>query len=78
MKNWKTTLGGWVFGLYPAITALSAAYTAGYFTDLTGWKLAFGIAVIVGGVFLKDPKAKQGIADDPNNDDLVGGRPDER
>lgn len=38
-KNWKTTLAGLVAGLPFAIDAIVQAYTAGYFTDKTGWQL---------------------------------------
>lgn len=47
MKNWKTTLAGLIGALPFAIDALVQAYTAGYFTDKTGWQLFGAIAVIV-------------------------------
>jgi hypothetical protein len=46
MKNWKTTVAGLVAGLPFAIDAILQAYTAGYFTDKTGWQLFGAIAVI--------------------------------
>lgn len=44
MKNWKTTLAGLVAGLPFAIDAIVQAYTAGYFTDKTGWQLFGAVA----------------------------------
>jgi len=54
MKNWKTTLAGLVTGLPFAIDAIIQAYTAGYFTDKTGWQLFGAIAVIVITNLVKD------------------------
>ena len=54
MKNWKTTLAGLVAGLPFAIDAIVQAYTAGYFTDKTGWPLFGAIAVIVVTSLVKD------------------------
>ena len=68
MKNWKTTLAGIIAGLPFAIDAIMQAYTAGYFTDKTGWQLVASIAFILLGAILKDkPKNQQNI---------IGGRPD--
>ena len=53
-KNWKTTLAGLVAGLPFAIDAIVQAYTAGYFTDKTGWQLFGAIAVIVVTSLVKD------------------------
>lgn len=53
-KNWKTTLAGLVAGLPFAIDAILQAYTAGYFTDKTGWQLFGAIAVIVITNLMKD------------------------
>lgn len=58
MKNWKTTLAGWLVGLPLVTDALIQAYTAGYFTDKTGWQLAASVAFIVLGVVLKDKPKK--------------------
>lgn len=47
MKNYKTTLAGLVGALPFAIDALVQAYTAGFFTDKTGWQLFGALAVIL-------------------------------
>jgi len=54
MKNWRTTLAGLATGLPFAIDAIIQAYTAGYFTDKTGWQLFGAIAVIVITALVKD------------------------
>ncbi len=54
MKNWKTTLAGLVAGLPFAVDAIVQAYTAGYFTDKTGFQLFGAIAVIVITNLVKD------------------------
>lgn len=71
MRNWKTTLAGLVAGLPVAIDAILQAYTAGYFTDKSGWQLAASIAFIVLGAVLKD-KPNQEIQK------IIGGRPNDR
>lgn len=58
MKNWKTTLAGLVAGLPVAIDAILQAYTAGYFTDKSGWQLAASLAFIVLGTVLRDKPKK--------------------
>lgn len=72
MKDWRTTLTGLLTGLPFAIDSLIQAYTAGYFTDKTGWTLFGSLAWILVTALVKDSK---------KNDEtkpLVGGRPDER
>lgn len=54
MKNWRTTLAGLVAGLPFAIDAIVQAYTAGYFTDKTGWQLFGAVAVLVITALVKD------------------------
>lgn len=61
MKNWKTTLAGLIAGLPFAIDALLQAYTAGYFTDKTGWQLAASVAFILLGKILKDKKGNDSV-----------------
>ncbi|HJS00721.1 MAG TPA: hypothetical protein VJ780_07295 [Flavobacterium sp.] len=56
MKNWKTTLAGLIAGLPVAIDAIIQAYTAGYFTDKSGWQLVASLAFIVLGAVLRDKK----------------------
>ena len=57
MKNdWKTTLAGLVTGLPFAIDSLLQAYTAGYFTDKTGWTLFGSLAWILVTALVKDSK----------------------
>jgi len=56
MKNWRTTLTGILLSVPFAAQSLIEAYTAGYFTDKTGWQLGLSIAVIVIATILKDPK----------------------
>lgn len=68
MKNWKTTLAGIIAGLPFAIDAIMQAYTAGYFTDKTGWQLVASIAFILLGAILKDKPQ--------NQQSIIGGRPD--
>jgi len=70
MKDWRTTLAGLVTGLPFAINALMEAYTAGYFTDKTGWTLFGSLAWILVTALVKDSKSKeQGIlgTDRPND-----------
>ena len=54
MKNWRTTIAGFVLAIYPIYDALLQAYTAGYFTDKTGGQLWLGIGFIIFGVLAKD------------------------
>lgn len=54
MKSWKTTLAGLVAGLPAAIDALIQAYNSGAFTGKTGTELAFGIGVVLMGLYAKD------------------------
>jgi len=61
MRNWKTTLAGLIAGIPFAVDALLQAYTAGYFTDKTGWQLAASIAFILLGKVLKDKKQDEEI-----------------
>lgn len=70
MKNWKTTLAGILAGLPIAIDAIMQAYTAGYFTDKSGWQLAFSISFIILGAVLKDKPI--------NTQKIIGGRPNEK
>jgi len=58
MKNWKTTLAGLITGLPVAIDAIVQAYTAGYFTDKSGWQLAASLTIIVLGAVLRDKKVE--------------------
>lgn len=60
MKNWKTTLLGFLTGFPFAIDAVIQAFTQGYFTDKSGWQLAASLAFVVLGAVLKDkPKDKK-------------------
>jgi MFS family permease len=54
MRNWRTTIAGFVLSVYPIVDAVMQAYTAGYFTDKTGSQLWMGIGFIVLGVLAKD------------------------
>ena len=54
MRNWKTTLAGLATGLPFLIDALMQAYTAGYFTDKSGWQLFGSIAWIIIAKLAKD------------------------
>jgi len=56
MKDWRTTLAGLVTGLPFAIDSLLQAYTAGYFTDKTGWTLFGSLAWILVTALVKDSK----------------------
>lgn len=58
MKDWKTTLAGILTALPFLIDALITAYNAGFFENKTGFQLAIGIAIVVLGVIMKDPKMK--------------------
>jgi len=72
-KDWRTTLAGLLTGLPFVIDSLLQAYTAGYFTDKTGWTLFGSLAWILVTALVKDSKK-----DDAEPKPLVGGRPDER
>jgi len=72
MKNWKTTLAGLVAGVPFAVDAIITAYTAGYFTDKSGWQLFGAIAVILITALAKDHDVSG------YNKKLIGGRPDDR
>ena len=63
MKDWRTTLAGLLTGLPFAIDAIMQAYTAGYFTDKTGWTLFGSLAWILMTALVKDSKKNdaQGI-----------------
>jgi len=56
MKDWRTTLAGLLTGLPFAIDSLLQAYTAGYFTDKTGWTLFGSLAWILVTALVKDSK----------------------
>lgn len=76
MKNWKTTITGFIIGLIPAIDALITAYNSGYFTEKTGYQLIIGIGIIVFGVLTKDHNVTGGNvvqADAPADPPIGGG-----
>jgi len=54
MKNWKTSLAGWLTGLSVAADAVLQAYSAGAFTGKSGLQLAAAIGIILLGVYSKD------------------------
>jgi len=54
MKNWRTTLAGFIVSAPFMIDALIQAYTAGYFTDKTGWQLFASVAFVVFSRLAKD------------------------
>lgn len=54
MKNWRTTIAGYVIAIYPISDALYQAYQAGYFTDKTGGQLWAGIGFIILATLAKD------------------------
>ena len=54
MKNWKTTVIGFLLGIYPLIESIIDAYNSGYFTDKTGYQFWFGLGIIVFGYLSKD------------------------
>lgn len=54
LKNFKTTLVGFLMGIYPLITSIQEAYQAGYFTDKTGAQFWVGLGLIVLGYYSKD------------------------
>lgn len=60
MRNYKTTLAGLLTGLPFLIDALMQAYTAGYFTDKSGWQLFGSIAWIIVTRLVKDHDATGG------------------
>ena len=54
MRNWRTTLAGLLVSAPFIIDALIQAYTAGYFTDKTGWQLFASVAFVVFSRLAKD------------------------
>lgn len=54
MRNWQTTLAGLVTGLPFVVDAIVQAFTAGYFTDKSGWQLFGAIGWIVVTALVKD------------------------
>lgn len=65
MKNWKTTIAGFLVGLPTGIDALVQAYNAGSFTGKTGVQLAAAIGVVLLGIAAKDKNVTGGNT--PNN-----------
>lgn len=64
MKNWRTTLAGYLVSLPFLIDALIQAYNAGFFTEKTGWQLFLSIGAIVFATLAKDHNVSGGK---PNN-----------
>jgi len=65
MKNYKTTLAGWLAGGLLAIDPLIKAYAAGAFDGKTGKQLAIAAAIVLLGWLAGDknkPNGNQGIA----------------
>lgn len=56
MKDYKTTLMGFMAGLPMAIDAVVNAYASGQFVGKTGWQLYIAFAIILLGVFAGDSK----------------------
>jgi len=56
MKDFKTTLAGFIPGALLAIDALIEAYTAGYFEGKTGKQLLISIALFLIGWLAQDRK----------------------
>lgn len=54
MKNWKTTVAGFLAGLPLGIDAIVQANNAGAFTGKTGSQLAAALGFILLGAFAKD------------------------
>jgi len=54
IKNWMTTLAGWLAGGLLAIDPLIKAYAAGAFDGKTGKDLAIAAAVVLLGVWAGD------------------------
>jgi len=67
MKDWKTTLAGFLPGILLAGNALLEAYANGFFDGKTGKQLLVAVALFLIGYFASDKKQK-----------IVGGRPDDR
>jgi hypothetical protein len=66
MKNWKTTLAGFIAGLPVAIDAIMKAYDAGAFTGKTGLQLVAAVGVILFGLWAKDHNVTGGTVDQGN------------
>jgi len=60
MKNWKTTLAGFVPGLLLAGKALLDAYAAGYFDGVSGTQLIVAISLFLIGWYAKDKNVTGG------------------
>ena len=54
INSWKTTLVGFLVGIYPLVESVIEAYNAGYFTDKTGSQFWIGLGIIVLGYLSKD------------------------
>ena len=59
MKNYKTTLSGFLAGLPLAVDALVTAYTSGTFDGKTGIQLALGVGLVLIGAYAKDHSVKE-------------------
>jgi len=78
MKDWRTTLAGLLTGLPFAIDSLLQAYTAGYFTDKTGWTLFGSLAWILVTALVKDSKKIEPKNINATDNELIGDRPNDR
>jgi hypothetical protein len=70
MKDWKTTLAGFVPAILLSLNALLEAYANGHFDGLTGKQLLVAVALFLIGYFASDKKKSENR--------LIGGRPDDR
>jgi len=78
MKNWRTTLAGFIVSAPFMIDALIQAYTAGYFTDKTGWQLFASVAFVVFSRLAKDHNVSgtsKGVQSTEEDNSLIGTRP---
>lgn len=73
MRNWKTTILGFLAGIAFAIEPLITAYNAGYFTDKTGSQVLFAIAIILIGRYAKDHNVSGTTQNIVTSEEEIGG-----
>lgn len=82
MKDWRTSLAGFLPGLLLAGNALLEAYVAGYFDGQTGKQLLVSVGLFLIGWYAKDKNVtgveKQKISAEAQDEPIVGKRPDDR
>lgn len=77
MKNWRTTIAGSLLASPFLVQSLLDAYTAGYFTDKTGWQLFASIGFIILSALMKDHNVTGGTKKSfaEAQDEIIGDRP---